>query len=319
MEQVKINSISIDDAEKFAVHIVEKKFRCNVKAIKYLGGGSFGYAFKVDIDTEPYTVVMKACRCDDMCEREALELKTLSEDSIIHIPKVYFTYLKNDITSVDFICMEFINGKNCFTDFSKLFLSKSKKREFADKITSAMYVWHSKNNEKYGPILNPTYDEWLDYYKPFAFDILQTARNMVNDGTLESYFLVVMERAWDNFDYIFSEKVEHACLIHGDLNVMNIMADDEFNPIAIIDPLESKWADAEFDLFQLKNLTGNAFGLYQTYKSKYPTSKNCDIKVAFYAMYNEIYCYISSGRRTKINHLRCLFQLKKELKRANLY
>lgn len=39
MEQVKINSISIDDAEKFAVHIVEKKFRCNVKAIKYLGGG----------------------------------------------------------------------------------------------------------------------------------------------------------------------------------------------------------------------------------------------------------------------------------------
>lgn len=319
MEQVKINSVTIEDAEQFAVCVIEKEFSCNVKTIKYLGGGSFGYAFKIDIDTAPYTVVMKACRCDNMCEREALELKILSEDSIVHIPEVYFTYSKNDITPVDFICMEYVSGKNCFTDFSKLFLSKSKKREFADKITSAMYVWHSKTNKKFGPILNPTYNEWLDYYKPFAFDILQTARNMVNKGNLESYFLAVMERAWDNFDSIFSEKVEHACLIHGDLNVMNIMADDELYPTAIIDPLESKWADVEFDLFQLKNLTGNAFGLYKTYKSKYPTSKNCDIKVAFYAMYHEIYCYIFSGRRTKINHLRCLLQLKKELKKANLY
>lgn len=319
MEQVRINSVTIEDAEQIAIRIVEKEFNSNVKAIKYLGGGSFGYAYKVDIDTAPYTVVMKAYRCDNMCEREAFELKALSKDSIIHIPEVYFTYSKNDIASVDFICMEYISGKNCFTDFSKLFISKSKKRAFADKVTSAMYVWHSKTNEKFGPVLNPTYNEWLDYYKPFAFNILQTARNMVNDGNLESYFLVVMERAWDNFDYIFSEKVEHASLIHGDLNVMNIMADDKLNPIAIIDPFESKWADAEFDLFQLKSLTGNDFGLYKTYKSKYPTSKNCDIKIAFYAMYHEIYCYISSGRRTRINHLRCLLQLKKELKKANLY
>lgn len=318
MEQVKTNSITIDEAKQVAIAVVEKELLCNVKAIEYLGGGSFGYAYKTDIDIPPYSVVMKACRCDNMCEREAYELKTLSQDSLIHIPEVYFTYLKDDTTPVDFICMEYIKGKDCFTDFSKLLLSKSKKRKFADKVTSAMYVWHSKTNDKYGPIQNPIYDNWLDYYKPFAFDVLQTARNMVEDGRLESYFLNVMELAWDNFDFIFSEKVERACLIHGDLNVMNIMADDKLNPVAIIDPLESKWADVEFDLFQLKNLTGNVFGLYKTYKSKYPTSKNCDLKVAFYAMYHEIYCYISSGRRTKINHLRCLLNLNKELKKANL-
>lgn len=318
MEQTKINPITIESAKQLAINVIKKEFVCNVKSIKYLGGGSFGYAYKVDIDVSPYTVVMKACRCDNMCEREAFELKLLAKDSLIHIPKVYFTYLKDDIIPIDFICMEYINGKNCFTDFSKLFLSKSKKREFADKVTSAMYVWHSKINEKFGSIQNPTFDEWLDFYKPFAFDILQSAEKMVKEGRLEPYFLKTMERAWDIFDYIFSEKVEHACLIHGDLNVMNIITDDNLNPIAIIDPLESKWADAEFDLFQLKNLTGNTFGLYEMYKSKYPTSKNCDLKVAFYAMYHEIYCYICSGRRTKINHLRCLLQLKKELKRSNL-
>ncbi|WP_178668336.1 fructosamine kinase family protein [uncultured Eubacterium sp.] len=319
MEQTKINPITIESAKQLAINVIKKEFVCNVKSIKYLGGGSFGYAYKVDIDVSPYTVVMKACRCDNMCEREAFELKLLAKDSLIHIPKVYFTYLKDDIIPIDFICMEYINGKNCFTDFSKLFLSKSKKREFADKVTSAMYVWHSKTNEKFGSIQNPIFDEWLDLYKPFAFDILQSAEKMVNEGRLEPYFLKTMERAWDNFDYIFSEKVECASLIHGDLNVMNIMTDDNLNPIAIIDPLESKWADAEFDLFQLKNLTGNTFGLYEMYKSKYPTSKNCDLKVAFYAMYHEIYCYISSGRRTKINHLRCLLQLKKELKNVRIH
>ena len=318
MEQTKINPITIESAKQLAINVIKKEFVCNVKSIKYLGGGSFGYAYKIDIDVSPYTVVMKACRCNNMCEREAFELKLLAKDSLIHIPKVYFTYLKDDVIPIDFICMEYINVKNCFTDFSKLFLSKSKKREFADKVTSAMYVWHSKTNEKFGSIQNPTFDEWLDFYKPFAFDILQSAGKMVKDGRLEPYFLKTMERAWDNFDYIFSEKVECASLIHGDLNVMNIITDDNLNPIAIIDPLESKWADAEFDLFQLKNLTGNTFGLYEMYKSKYPTSKNCDLKVAFYAMYHEIYCYISSGRRTKINHLRCLLQLKKELKRSNL-
>ena len=319
MEQIKTNSITIDEAKEYAIFVARKELCCNVYKARYLGGGSFGYVYKVDIDIPPYTIVMKACRCDNMCEREAFELKTLSEVSIIHIPEVYFVYLKDDITPIDFICLEYVSGKNCFTDFSKLFLSKARKREFADKVTSAMYVWHSKTNDKFGPIQNPNYNEWLDYYKPFAFDILQTAKKMVKDGQLEPYFLRTMERAWNNFDFIFIEKVERAGLIHGDLNVMNIMADSRLNPVAIIDPFESKWADAEFDLFQLKNLTGNAFGLYKMYKSKYPTSKNCDLKVAFYAMYHEIYCYICSGRRTKFNHLRCLLQLKKELKKANLY
>lgn len=232
---------------------------------------------------------------------------------------MYFTYSKDKDIPIDFLCMEYIKGTDCFTDLSKLLLLKSKKREFADKVTSAMYVWHSKTNDKFGPVQNPNYDEWLDYYKTFAFDILQTAEKMIKDGQLENYFFNVMELAWYNFDYIFSERVECASLIHGDLNVMNIMADDKLNPIAIIDPLESKWADKEYDLFQLKSLTGNAFGIYEMYKSKFPTSKNCDLKVAFYAMYHEIYCYIRSGRRTKINHLRCLLQLKKELKKAKLY
>lgn len=318
MEQIKVNKITIEEAKQFAKNAVSEKMNCNITNVQYLGGGSFGYAYKVDIDKSPFCVVAKVCRCDNMCECEAFELQTLAKDSIIHIPCVYFTYLKNEEIPVDILCMEYVEGKDCFTDFSKLFLSKSKKREFADKVTSAMHIWHTKTNDKFGAIQTPVYDNWLDYYKPFAFDILQTTRKLVAQGKYEAYILKQMERAWNNFDFIFSEKVEKACLIHGDLNVMNILADENLNPTAIIDPLESKWADVEFDLFQLKNLTGNAFGLYEMYKSKYETSNNCDLKVAFYAMYHEVYCYIISGGRTKINHLLCYRQLKKELNKFDL-
>ena len=117
MERIKINSITIDEAKKYAVFVVKKELCCNVNKVQYLGGGSFGYVYKVDIDRPPYAVVMKACRSDNMCEREAFELNLLAKDSLIQIPKVYFTYLKDDIVSVDYICMEYVEGKDCFTDF----------------------------------------------------------------------------------------------------------------------------------------------------------------------------------------------------------
>lgn len=83
-----------------------------------------------------------------------------------------------------------------------------------------------------------------------------------------------MQTAWKNFDYIFSEPVKEASLIHGDLNVMNVMSDKRLNITAIIDPLECKWADKEFDLFQLRNLTGECFGLYEAYKGNIPFRKS---------------------------------------------
>ena len=75
---------------------------------------------------------------------------------------------------------------------------------------------------------------------------------------------------------------------------------------------------SKFELFQLRNLTGNFFRLYDTYKAKYPVSKNVDLKCAFYAVYHEIYCYISSGRHTEIILKIAVNRLRKELKKAKL-
>ena len=50
MERIKINSITIDEAKKHAVFVVKKELCCNVNKVQYLGGGSFGYIYKVLTD-----------------------------------------------------------------------------------------------------------------------------------------------------------------------------------------------------------------------------------------------------------------------------
>ena len=97
--------------------------------IKYIGGGSFGYVYKAELPVMPYTLTVKACRVAGMQHNESAALKKLAERSLVHIPEVYFTFDATDEIPMDFIIEEFVNGTDCFTDFSKLFLSKRRKSE----------------------------------------------------------------------------------------------------------------------------------------------------------------------------------------------
>ena len=318
MKQKEIRPVSKKEAQSFAITVLETTYNANVHRIKYVGGGSFGFVFKADIDKKPFSIVMKACRTEGICEREASELTLLGADSLIKIPKVYFTFLATDEIPIDFIGMEFVEGTDCFMDFIKLLNSKKNKERFADEITTIIHHWHEQTNDKFGLIGNAVYDEWLDFYQPFAADILDCARELTNSSKLEKKVFDTMERAWSVFDYIFSDKVETASLIHGDMNVMNIMSDKHLHTTAIIDPLESKWADKEYELFQLRNLTGDKFGLYETYKAKYHVSEKCDIKTAFYALYHEVYAYISSGTKVNFILMPLVKRMNRELDKCNL-
>lgn len=319
MEQKSISQYSKEQTQDFVKIIIKEHYNSDITSIKYIGGGSFGYVYKVEISDMPYNLIVKACRVSGMHKSEAAALKVLGGDTLIHIPDVYFTFDSNDSVPVDFIVEEYVSGTDCFTDFKKLFASKQKKQIFANSIVDALAHWHSITNDKFGDLDNPKYNSWLDFYKPFANDILCIAVKMNKDGKINNKTINAMQIAWKNFDFIFSEPIEHASLIHGDLNVMNVMSDGNLNITAIIDPLDCKWADKEFELFQLKNLTGDFFNLYNTYKAKYPVSKNVDLKCAFYAVYHEIYCFISSGTHTELILKMAVNRLIKELKNAKLY
>ncbi len=318
MEKRKVKPYSKDEAEKYAKSVLQEEMDCNVKSVLYIGGGSYGYVYACETDKAPYKLIMKACRVDGMCEQEANAIKLLGEDSLIPMPKILFTCLSNENIPLDFICEEFVDGSNCTSPLLSVFSSKKSRIEFADKVTDAMGYWHSKTNDKFGLIDNAVFDTWLDYYRPFALGILESARDCCGRNELDRNVLLIMERAWKSFDFIFSETVENAVLIHGDLNTMNVMADEHLNPTGIIDPLESKWADKEYDLFQLRNLNGERFRLYDTYKSKFSVSEKCDIKCAFYGLYNEIYCGIMAGGFNKILLYPVVKRMRKELEKAGL-
>lgn len=300
-------------ARDYAKTVLEQTLSCRVNDIRYLGGGSFGFVFRAQIDRSPHAVVMKACRTAGICEREAAELSLLGEDTLIPVPRVYFTFTADESVPMDFIGMESVDGSDCFTDWRKLLCSKKEKAAFAEQVTAALYHWHSRTNDKFGLIGHAVYDEWLDFYRPFAAEILTDARELTRNGQLERKVLAAMECAWDAFDFIFSDRVETACLIHGDLNVMNVMADKHLRPTAIIDPLESKWADREYELFQLRNLTGDRFGLYETYCRSFPVSEKCDLKTAFYGLYHEVYAYLLSGSKVNFILMPLVRRMNREL------
>lgn len=314
MNKREIKKYSKDTVLGWAKDVLRNHYSCDIKQISYIGGGYFGYVYYAEINNEPYSLIMKACLSPDMCENEARDLNLLGDGCPISVPKVYFTYASTSDIPIDFICMEYMHGRDVLSAFNPIklaFIPKSKKKKFADEIVEAMGVWHSRENEKFGLTGNAVYDNWFDYYKPFACDILDTAKT--HRDLFSNKMLEVMTDAWNKFDVIFCDKVDRAVFVHGDLNVVNIMCDNKMNVTAIIDPLESKWADKEFDLFQLRNFTGDQFGLYDAYKSKYSVSKMVDSKCAFYGLFNEVYCCILADK--KMNELNMYVKwMEKELR-----
>lgn len=293
IEKIDAIQLSTDDAKKYITTIINENYAQNPTIIKYLGGGSFGSAFYVQISNAE--MVIKFLRAKDMLEKEVFDLTLIGENSNVKFPKVLFSRAADDIIPLDCYAMELVQGKSAFVNPKGWFLSKKKRIKFADEVTTALHNIHNKTNDKFGDTLNPEFASWIDFYKPFAKAIYEKAEEMFKYGILPSKVIFAMRVAWEKFDMIFAENVTSACLIHGDLNLANIMVDKNFNITSFIDPLNSMYADTEYDLFQFDNIGGKRFYLRKTYMDKYGASANCNVKCAFYGLWNEVFCYIKSG------------------------
>lgn len=281
-------------AEEYAREAAEQAVSKRATRIKYLGGGSFGRAVKVQFE-DGESIVVKFLRAGGMLEKEVHDLRLLKTNCTVKMPSVIFSRKKDEVIPADCYGMELIEGKPMIYDFALYFASKKKRRAIAEKITEGLHSLHECKSAKFGDTLNPDCDSWTEFYKPFAEQILVKAKELADKGEIRKDIVDTMQRAWENFDIIFEEEVKDACLIHGDLNVVNIMVDKSHNLKAFIDPLNSCYADREYDLFQFYNLTGKRFSLGEVYAEKYGVSKRFYDKMAFYGLFNEVFCYIKSG------------------------
>ncbi len=292
----RIAAIALDKktAKQYAITIARQQMGQPVKQVKYLGGGSFGRAYKVKFQ-DGSKIVVKFLRARDMLEKEIYDLDLLGKNCPVKVPRVLFSRKADNNIPVDCYGMELVEGSNAVFSLCLLMQSERKRRQFADEVTAALHSIHSHTSEKFGDTMCPTCGGWLDFYKPYAEQILLKAEEMFSQGELPEKVIKAMRAAWDKFDIIFSEEVTDACLIHGDMNIGNIMIDKRHKLSGFIDPLNSMYADREYDLFQFDNLTGKRFYLRETYVKKYGASKYCDVKCAFYGLYHEVYSYIKSG------------------------
>lgn len=286
--------LSKKQAVNYALAAAESELKLEIANVKSLGGGSFGTAFLMTT-SDGNQFVVKLLRAKEMMQKEVHDLSLLRKYSCVKMPDVLFTRKADDLIPIDIYGMEKIDGKSCFMDFRMLLISKKRRLKFADTVTESLHKIHECRNDKFGDTMNPDKNEWLDCYKPFAQELYECAEKMYSEGKLSGKIIAAMRLAWQKFDTIFSERVEFACLIHGDLNVANIMVDRKHRITGFIDPLNSMYADREYDLFQFNNLTGKRFHLCDSYIKKYGASSKCAAKLAFYALWNEVYCLIRSG------------------------
>lgn len=283
------------------------------KNIKFIGGGSFGRVYKAELTGGEF-IAVKAYKLQGMQLEEAEQLQKLSKNTKVEMPEVIFTY-EDDKTAL--LAMSFVEGQNVLNP-SFLLKSKEQKQDFANAVIDGMLEWHSVTSEKFGSLSNPQYDSWYEYYKKEKQEPwLKALKELSDEGKFSRKKLQLLMDATEIFNSLPKEKTKPV-LIHGDLNIMNIMADPKtFKLTGFIDPCGSMWADREYDLFQFRNMWGDAYKLYETYKKKCKMSDYTDFRVAYYA------AMLEASMRLKVGHILPIWEdldfmrLKKEIKKLN--
>ncbi|MBQ9849514.1 MAG: phosphotransferase [Clostridia bacterium] len=305
----------LDNSDKYLFpllpQIISEKFDKKADNIKFIGGGSFGRVYKATL-SDGETIAVKAYRIPGSQYEEAQQLNILSANTSVEMPKVLFTY-EDDETAI--LAMTFVEGQNVLNP-AFLLKSKSQKQKFADDVISGMLEWHSVTNDKFGELSDPVYDTWLEYYKKEKQEPwLKGLKELSDNGKFSKKKLNLLYEATELFNTLPEEKT-NPVLIHGDLNIMNIMADPKTLELsAFIDPCGSLWADREYDLFQFRNMWGDAYGLYKTYKQKYKLSEYADFRIAYYGAMNEAHCRLGGGLIMPLWEVLCNNRLKKEMKK----
>lgn len=291
MEIARMRCIDIDKKTgcDYAARAAEDALGISATEVKYLGGGSFGRAFSVKhADGD---LVVKLLVDSDMMRKETHDLQLIGSACPVPVPKVLFCREADETVPAACYGMSRIEGKSALTSLSLQLSTKRKRERFADEVTTALHAIHEVKNAKFGDTLAPAFERWSDFYRPFAEEVLRVAES---DPAIDDGVVAAMRSASRVYDKIFAEEPTCACLIHGDLNVANIMT-DRGRVSGFIDPLNSMYADREYDLFQFRNLWGERFGFVDSYRSKYGASEMLEYKLAFYGLWNEVWCSVKVG------------------------
>lgn len=292
--------------------IISEKYSKKIVKLTEVGQGAVGKVYLVELENDTRKFAVKYTAHKSLMEYEVNSIEFISSKVDFKLPKIYSTYSDD---SVNIIIMEYIDGINA-NNYKFTKVSKEMKTRFANEVIDNLLRLQEVKHNKFGEAYNPSFDSWNQYYKPFAKYALDTAEIGNKKKEIPYSVYKLMNTAYELFDSIFDEQPEYGVLSHGDYWLPNIIVDkDTMELLGVVDPFNIMYADKEYDLFPLIAANGNKFNLLDTYKSKMVTTKKCDLKLEFYALFSEIFWYSKTGKVYKgfIKHKSKL--LKKQLKR----
>lgn len=288
--------------------IVEKQLNTKVKSVRECGKGVSGSVYRVRISTEPYLLAVKHSKFYDNMAKEKDMLNFLSQRVSYKVPETYFLHKENDTA---FLAMDFIKG---VSGKSKLVKYIPNANRLKNSIIDALMNAQNVRNDKFGKYDNPVYDTWHQYYRDYFSKIYSFTENKHSKNEIETEIMQAVEIIDNNFDEIFRDASDKACLCHGDFWMPNLIINFCKSELAgAVDPFDMLWTEPEYELFCLTLGFGEKLELYNEYKKRNKTSEYCDLKVEIYALCNELNWYILLG---EMRHDYLIFRAERFLKQA---
>ena len=254
-------------------------FSTSVNSLFRVGTGAFGSVFCANFPTPPYRAAVKVFHNAGDAEKEKLWYSALATSGV-KIPEIYSSYGENCLV------MEYICGTNAAKPPSGCNFARIGKQAAAD-----IAKLHSMRGTGFGRIASEEdlhggrYATWRECYKAIASRQFLKIENAARSGLFSKDVPALLENVFTYFDKIFDEPA-YPALIHGDLNAENIMINSGAY-LCMIDPINTMWGDAEYELFQLSENGGGRYNLLENYAAVRPLSPDYRIKSACYAAFAE--------------------------------
>ena len=277
--------------------VIWKRYHVKVEKMTLMGGGFYGRVFLVEMPCEPNKIIIKLYLMPGFSQNEYQQIEALSKSARLKMPKLFWMEPIQENVKYEVLAMEYLRGLNAGEILAENLTEESRKN-ISEEIINNLLAYHQTINPAgFGLIGSEAFvDEWCSYYRPIAHSILAKARLMLEQGKMYPEAFRIMELAIEHYDDIFYLPIKEARLIHGDYNMWNILIDEsKEHACAVIDPFNCCYADSEFDLYQLDNANGKAFGLLNLYMEKQPVSENFRLKRAFYELFTEINHYYDAN------------------------
>lgn len=278
--------------------LIRENYGTEPAKVTALGGGFYGRAFLVELPFEPERIVVKLYLFPGLAKKEAVQLGCLSGSCTLKVPQVYHVCLAGEPEGgYDAVLMEYLPGVNAGDlDVSKI--AEDTRNTICQEIVENLIAVHGTlHKEGFGAVDSRKFcGTWQEYYYPIAAKIVEKAHVLYKMGQVSEYIVRVFDKSFRDFKKIFDLPVTEARLIHGDYNTWNILLTEEKDhAMAVFDPFGCCWGDSEYDLYQLDNANGKAYGLLERYRQQKRLSPNFDRKRCFYELYSEVGHYHDAG------------------------